>query len=284
MGWEQFTIKMLQEALGLSYYQTYRILHGYTSRGTTYSGLLEKCPAVSFFDTMVTEDVEGYAVRRREHLFSFDRTVYRRWAHGGGVWLDEDRDDGSDPRNPGRPPDRSGGTARCDIAAGLPQDSGTGCNDKTAGNGAGSAGTCTDREKHLSLSTKVQQNTHTVPGTGSGVGECAGVCEIRNAGTDPEIPAPRGEKSNPTPFNRPLAGIPGCNVLKRDARRGPALQEPLSGVLDHREFSRVRVELGRCDICDTGKAVYRSREARANLCEGCYARLVREGNAREGVR
>ena len=284
MGWEQFTIKMLQEALGLSYHQTYRILHGYTSRGTTYSGLLEKCPAVSFFDTMVTEDVEGYAVRRREHLFSFDRTVYRRWAHGGGVWLDEDRDDGSDPRNPGRPPDRSGGTARCDIAAGLPQDSGTGCNDKTAGNGAGSAGTCTDREKHLSLSTKVQQNTHTVPGTGSGVGECAGVCEIRNAGTDPEIPAPRGEKSNPTPFNRPLAGIPGCNVLKRDARRGSALQEPLSGVLDHREFSRVKVELGRCDICDTGKAVYRSREARANLCEGCYARLVREGNAREGVR
>ena len=32
------------------------------------------------------------------------------------------------------------------------------------------------------------------------------------------------------------------------------------------------------------RAVYRSREARANLCEGCYARLVREGNAREGVR
>ena len=32
------------------------------------------------------------------------------------------------------------------------------------------------------------------------------------------------------------------------------------------------------------KAVYRSREAQAKICEGCYARLVREGNAREGVR
>jgi hypothetical protein len=68
MGWEQFTIRMLQEALGLSYHQTYRILHGYASRGTTYSGLLEKCPAVGFSDTMVTQDVDGYAVRRREHL------------------------------------------------------------------------------------------------------------------------------------------------------------------------------------------------------------------------
>ncbi|GLI45401.1 hypothetical protein [Methanoculleus bourgensis] len=154
MGWEQFTIKMLQEALGLSYHQTYRILHGYSSRGTIYSGLLEKCPAVSFFDTMVTEDVEGYAVRRREHLFSFNRTVYQHWAHGGGVWLDEagdrDRDDDPGPCNSGRPPGRSGSTASCNIAAGLEQDSSTWCNDQTAGNGARSAGTCTDKEKHLS--------------------------------------------------------------------------------------------------------------------------------------
>jgi len=59
---------------------------------------------------------------------------------------------------------------------------------------------------------------------------------------------------------------------------------PLSGVLDPRTFARVRVDLGRCEICDTGKAVYRSREAQTHICEGCYARLVREGNAREGVR
>lgn len=64
VGREQFTIKMLQEALGLSYHQTYRVLHGYASRGTTCSGLLDKCPAVSFFDTMIPEDGEGYAVRR----------------------------------------------------------------------------------------------------------------------------------------------------------------------------------------------------------------------------
>ncbi|MFY9131517.1 MAG: hypothetical protein WAO36_00510 [Candidatus Methanoculleus thermohydrogenotrophicum] len=30
---------------------------------------------------------------------------------------------------------------------------------------------------------------------------------------------------------------------------------PLPGVLDHREFVRVRAEIGRCDICRAGKAV-----------------------------
>ena len=59
---------------------------------------------------------------------------------------------------------------------------------------------------------------------------------------------------------------------------------PLSGVLDPRSFARVRVEIGRCDICGGAKAVYRSQEAQTNVCEGCYARLIREGNARVGVR
>jgi hypothetical protein len=55
-------------------------------------------------------------------------------------------------------------------------------------------------------------------------------------------------------------------------------------VLDPRSFARVKVEIGRCDVCGAAKAVYRSREAQAKVCEGCYARLVREGNAKEGIR
>jgi len=55
-------------------------------------------------------------------------------------------------------------------------------------------------------------------------------------------------------------------------------------VLDPGAFARVRVELGRGDVCGTGKAVYRPREAQAKVCEGCYARLVREWNRGEGVR
>ena len=74
-----------------------------------------------------------------------------------------------------------------------------------------------------------------------------------------------------------------CYDCLKKARR-PAKVQPLPGVLDHRTFSRTKVELGRCDVCGTGKAVYRSREAQAKVCEGCYARLVREWNKGEGVR
>ena len=95
---------------------------------------------------------------------------------------------------------------------------------------------------------------------------------------------PGGGNTDQTSFKRHLSDITGCNMLKTGAKREPVLQEPLPGVLDHRTFERTKVELGRCDVCGEKKAVYRSREAQAKVCEGCYARLVREWNGRAGIR
>jgi len=83
----------------------------------------------------------------------------------GGVWFDDDsdRDDGPDP---------------CGIAAGLPQNSSTGCKDQTGRKGSGSDITCTDREAHLSLSTELQQKKHPVPGTGFRVSEWVGAKSV----------------------------------------------------------------------------------------------------------
>jgi len=53
-------------------------------------------------------------------------------------------------------------------------------------------------------------------------------------------------------------------------------------VLDPGAFERTKVELGRYTVCNRGRAVYRSPEAK--ICEVCYTRLVREENARAGVR
>ncbi len=75
-----------------------------------------------------------------------------------------------------------------------------------------------------------------------------------------------------------------CYACLKAAKKKPGTVKPLPGLLDHRTFERASVELGRCTVCDTGKAVYRSREARASICQGCYARLVREWNRGEGVR
>lgn len=74
-----------------------------------------------------------------------------------------------------------------------------------------------------------------------------------------------------------------CYGCLKAAKR-PAKVQSLPGILDHRLFERMKVDIGRCDICKEKKAVYRSPEARTKICEGCYSRLVREWNRGEGVR
>jgi len=71
-------------------------------------------------------------------------------------------------------------------------------------------------------------------------------------------------------------GVYLCYDCLITAKR-PAKVQSLPGVLDHRTFTRTKVELGRCDVYGMGKAVYRLQEA--DICEGCYAWLVREWNA-----
>jgi len=65
----------------------------------------------------------------------------------------------------------------------LAQNSGTGREGKTAGEGSGSRSTSTDRETRLSICTKVQQITHSLRHLFPGVG--GRVCEIRNDLNDP---------------------------------------------------------------------------------------------------
>lgn len=73
-----------------------------------------------------------------------------------------------------------------------------------------------------------------------------------------------------------------CYSCLAKAKRQARVQH-LPGVLDHRAFSWVRVDLGWCDVCDAEKAIYRSAVDRVSICEQCYARLVREWNGRGGA-
>ena len=97
---DEFTIQDLQKLTGGSYLSIYRMIKGYDSRGKNYTGLLEKCPALSFTDRTVTLTEEnGYSVRRRTEAFEWDRELYRQWMNGGACWLDHnpknDDDDSS---------------------------------------------------------------------------------------------------------------------------------------------------------------------------------------------
>jgi len=51
---DEFTIQDLQRLTGWSYSSVYRTIKGYECRGKNYTGLLEKCPALSFTDRTVT--------------------------------------------------------------------------------------------------------------------------------------------------------------------------------------------------------------------------------------
>jgi hypothetical protein len=314
MGVEVFTIRQLQSALGLSYQKTYRLLHGYISRGTPYSGLLEKCPAISLYDATVTEsDGGGVTVRRREQYFTFDIEVYRAWNEGASVWLDDDPDDDSNFSR-------------------FQQVYSNCCQQETGRNGEDSGNDDQDPDLDRSRYVPVQQNERTESTGEDTSGDDRGACVSRIADIQKEKATHCGSNgentSIPTPLNdsnccqraetcchsppavNPVDYIPlpvekdePCHICGRrptsSLKRGgggkylcydclkkgkrPKTQ-PLPGVLDHRTFCRTKVELGRCDVCGTGKAVYRSREAQAKVCEGCYARLVREWNAGAGVR
>ena len=93
----EFTIQDLQRFTGGSYMGIYRMIKGYDSRGKNYTGLLEKCPALSFTDRTVTlNEGDGYSVRRRTEAFTWSREIYRQWVNGGACWLDHDPDGDND--------------------------------------------------------------------------------------------------------------------------------------------------------------------------------------------
>ena len=83
--WPEFTIAILQKATGLSNGNLHRILHWSFSRGYSYTGLLEKCPAIAFTDRPVVFEDDGMSMRRRSHAYTFERGLYQAWSSGGTI-------------------------------------------------------------------------------------------------------------------------------------------------------------------------------------------------------
>ena len=273
MGWETFTIRMLQQATGLSYHQVRRILQGYTARGTTYCGLLEKCPALGVVDATVLDESTGTVVRRHELHFQFDAERYREWVAQAVVWLE---DDSPPPPDPGC---NDGCNDGCNEIGGddYPQAGGESRNrDVLAGIDSGDQGSfATDPGAHDSPDQAPPEVSRVRMHDG-GVSRVSATPanEAIETGT---VSGYRYSNVIPEGSRSQSGCAPRCNPVANVIR-------PLPGVLDPRAFERARVDLGRCDICKGGKAVYRSRAAQADLCEVCYSRLVRERNGRAGVR
>jgi len=302
----EFTLRQLQHPLGVSYHHTYRVFHGYTSRGKIYSGLLEKCPAISFVDATITSESTTGTVRKHEHVFTFDREIYRRWNGAFDVWLEPDIDGGDDSGDSGSDNDDNSADHHtsdsasdvCSIAADLQQVCSRCCKDENAQSGSNNADLTENRETFILTNSTLQQNVPPqntdVPHMCTASGVCAQRSAANNIGTD-EILEGKGNQEH-------IPGGSTCstfrNVLQPAATAATAAKKgvhcsydthhspgviPLPGILDHTTFRRSPVCLGTCAICGEGAAVYQSKEQRTSICETCYARLVREWNVSEGV-
>ena len=252
MGWETFTIRALQETMGLSYSQTRRILQGYSSRGKVYAGLLEKCPAVSVVDATVVDDSPEMVIRRHELLFQFDARGYREWKGGLAVWLEDGEDDSP-------PPSDGGGDSGCDSSCNQ------GCKEIPRSESHIFESESRDNEILEKIESRDPGSCTTSPGA---VGSL-GAVRTTSPGTV-RVPVLAG------------GGPALCGGIAGLSRGAGSQVLPLPGVLDPGDFTRIRADIGRCSVCRAERAVYRSREAK--VCEGCYARLVRERNSQEGVR
>jgi len=279
MGLEIFTIKQLQDVLGLSYHQVYRLLKGYRNSRGLYTGILDKCPAVSYIDATVAEDIYGMEVKHREHYFSFDIGLYKNWTARAEIWLEDELEE-EQRRTQGPRNEASDDT----LAPGLPDQ-------------------CVNEEDADSCSESENEEEGTERGTSSDtslhhLSGPHGMNDLVSDASSCACVSGSGENKSPAGSLRSLIADSGLqnghsistSIRKDVQRKGKGVKsekpfriDPLPGLLDHREFVRVKVVSGRCDICHKGAAVFRSAEKQIGVCEGCYAKMVRGWNDRNGI-
>ena len=86
-GMTELRVSDLQRMTGKSNGALYKMLGGYRHKsGAQYSGLLEKCPALSYLDR--TDLSEGGGTSRRVRVYAWDKEIYDSWASGGECWLE----------------------------------------------------------------------------------------------------------------------------------------------------------------------------------------------------
>ncbi len=232
----EVTITELQKLSGLSNSTVGKLLHGYHSYGKAYSGLLDKCPAVSFLDRTETRGDEGCSTMRRARVYLWDSALYDAWEKGGSVWLyddtGEDSDDNDDPD----------GYDDSDTISPEPDIS--------------------DQPYEMSFSEVKSQSFVKIPGLPDR-SRCS-VC-----GKHPIQYRERVSPGNASRIRRMLC----ASCYNRAVSREVASILPLPGVIDKRTLVRRTVLGGRCQVCNLQPAVWSDPVSQVHICDQCYQRL-----------
>ena len=74
-----------------------------------------------------------------------------------------------------------------------------------------------------------------------------------------------------------------CKVCYKTAlKREQGERPPLPGILAIGRMVRISKDIGRCSVCNRGKAVYHDPEAGTRVCQQCYDREARATGPAEG--
>jgi hypothetical protein len=258
----EFTIQQMQEKTTLSYNAIYQVLHGYKSHGLAYSGLLDKCPAISFIDrTVVMDEETGRSVRRRTHAYQFNREMYRLWSSGGSVWLrpadPDDRDgSGGDVEGNGRSAEVSAETisheSGGEIANGLSYNN-----------------------KYTLKSTNSGELQHTVSP------KCAGACDVLSACECPTSAPNTSSEGIREPIVKQDSQSP---AISPGTVRNPTGTSPIARALDYKALDHAEYR-AHCHVCgkkgvDYIEKLTPERKARKDknahrICKVCYQASVR---------
>ena len=185
-GRSEFTTQDLQRLTGSSYSSIYRTIKGYDSRGKNYTGLLEKCPALSYTDRTVTMNEEdGISVRRRTEAYAWDPELYRYWASGGACWLDRDPKTGGDSPGPLQPLQQDSCSFPADAE-----------NDRDGFSGSGFQNDAHRKENSVLKNDDLQQSQEFTSGEESGQDHDHSVHDPKSAATENQSGAIRAQSGN----------------------------------------------------------------------------------------
>lgn len=278
-GQGEITISEMQHITGWSYSVIHKMLHGSVSRGHQYSGLLEKCPAISVCDrTLVTDEGGLNAAHRRSKAYAWDPYVYDCWIPDDGCWLDGYGPGDMNWKDP------SGGDANGD---------GRITKDSTIVSGDGSG----LEEDNLSNNKIISTHNGESVSMKEGIGERSSVCtHIRELSGSASVDQSTQSDDADCPVLK--SGDDSCsheirNLPAAASVRSPGSENsegsgslPLSGIRSE-EFTSITGGFGTgpCDCCGSKWVNYQERMTSARLkeaprmnrkiCNKCYERVLK---------
>nr|WP_319538802.1 hypothetical protein [uncultured Methanospirillum sp.] len=259
-GVAEISVSQIQTITGWTCSTICKLLHGYQSYGKVYSGLLAKCPAVSFLDRTVTKGDQGQTTMRHTRVYLWDPFLYDAWLKGGSVWLagDGTDPDQSDPDDSSDQPPGDHGRSEATVAAKVP--------------GALS-------KQQSSLERSIPDSN--APAQGCSIRSLKSRDFAHIEGFPEKVPCSVCERG-PTQYRTRPDRVHGSDAepvrmlclscYERLVSHEIAAIVPLPGMIHPEDMVPLHASVGRCDLCQTNEAAWSDPTSRIHLCESCYQR------------